>query len=231
MSWLITIAMPAEAELLTRRWQQVGDIGGRPAYEGGLAGQKTLLVLTGMGQVNAAQAASAALEAAPEVEAVFNLGCAGAYENSGLSVGQAALASEVVSADLGVQTTDYLHGLDKVGIPLGQHPEAGEIYNRLPCDRSLNIKLRAANPGLVQGAFATVGRISGDAEAAAAQQSRWDALIEEMEAAAVGLVALHYEKPFSALRGVSNIAGRRELDVAAGAEAAQKALLALEAAS
>lgn len=51
--------------------------------------------------------------------------------------------------------------------------------------------------------------------------------MEEMEGAAVGLVARWYAKPFAALRGVSNPAGLRELDLAAGAEAAQRALLAL----
>lgn len=231
MSWLITIAMPAEAELLTQRWQGAGDVGGRPAFEGNLGSREALLLLTGMGQINAAQATTAALETRPELEAVLNLGCAGAYADSGLTRGQAVLASEVVLADMGVQTLDHLYGLDKVGIPLGQHVRAGEIYNRLPCDRELNGELLAANPGLAQGAFATVGRISGDPDTAAALTKRWGVVLEEMESAAVALVALHYAKPFAAIRGVSNIAGRRELDVAAGAGAAQEALLALGALS
>lgn len=102
--WLITVAMAPEARLLTTRWQVAGDIGRRPCWRGSLAGRDTLLLLTGIGQVNAAQAVTAALEAEPGIEAVFNLGCAGAFEGSGLRIGQAALASEVVLADMGVQS-------------------------------------------------------------------------------------------------------------------------------
>ena len=123
----------------------------------------------------------------------------------------------------------YLHEVDKVGIPLLEHPEHGPLYNRLPCDPELNQLLSRgqSRPG-PGGPLATVERISGDPEIAQAVAQRWGALLEEMEAAAVALVALRYGKPFGALRGVSNLAGRRELDVAVGAEAAQRALLNLE---
>jgi len=229
--WLITMAMPEEAGLLIPRLRPRGRIGRHPAYEGSLAGERVLLLLTGMGQVNAAQAAAAALETRPGIQAVLNLGCAGAYPDSGLALGRAALASEVVLADMGVQTAGRLHDLDKVGIPLLRHPQHGELYNRLPCDHALSERIAAANPGLARGVFATVGRISGDQTTARAVAARWGALLEEMEAAAVALVALRYGRPFAALRGVSNQAGHRELDVAAGAEAAQQALLNLETAA
>ncbi|MEW5914371.1 MAG: futalosine hydrolase [Thermodesulfobacteriota bacterium] len=222
-AWLLIIAMEAEARLLISRLTPAEAIGGRPAFAGRLGGQDMLLLLSGLGQVNAAQAVTAALETRPEIAAVVNLGCAGAYPDSGLRQGQAILASEVVLADLGVQTQDYLHGLEKVGIPLAQG-----VYNRLPCDAGLNQRLLAARPELAQGVFATVGRVSGDQATARAVAARWGAAVEDMESAAVGLVARHYGRPFAALRGISNLAGQRELDVAAGAEAAQRALLALE---
>lgn len=227
-SWLITVAMAPEAGLLLPRLAPAGEIGRRPCWRGDLAGREVLLLLTGIGMVNAAQAATAALEAEPGINAVFNLGCAGAYAHSGLPTGRAALAREVVLADLGVQTGERLQGLDEVDIALAGRSSGWPVYNRIPCDPGLNELIIRANPGLARGAFATVGRISGDGPTAEAVARRWGAIIEEMEGAAVGLVARWYAKPFVAIRGVSNPAGLRELDVAAGAEAAQRVLLALE---
>ena len=94
--WLLSVAMPQEAGLLLACLRPSEPIGGRPVYQGGLAGREVLLVLTGLGQVNAAQAITAVLETRPRVDAVLNLGCAGAYENGGLDLGQAALADEVI---------------------------------------------------------------------------------------------------------------------------------------
>lgn len=229
MTWLVTVAMEMEARLLIPRLAPAPLLGGRPAYAGELpgpaAGRCVVLLLTGMGQVNAAQATAAALERLPEVAAVINLGCAGAYPAAGLAVGQAAAASQAVHADLGVLTARRWHPLDLTGIPLARDPQGRPVFNRLPVDQALTDALCVRRPGLPRGAFATVNQVSGDPATAQALEQRWSALLEDMETAAVAQVALHYAKPFAALRGVSNIAGQRELDVAAGAEAAQRVLL------
>ncbi|ADK85737.1 futalosine nucleosidase [Desulfarculus baarsii DSM 2075] len=224
---IVSVAMAAEARLLMALMEPVGVVGGRPVFRGRLGGEDALLVLTGMGLVNAAQAVSATLEAFPRASGLINIGCAGAYADSGLAPGQAALASQVVNADLGVAAGGHLHDIAKVGIPVGQDATGAPLYNHLPCDAALNDRLAAGTPNLPRVIFATVGRISGDAATAQATAARWGARIEEMEAAAVAQVAAHYGRPFAALRGVSNIAGQRELDVALGAEAAQRALLAM----
>lgn len=226
--WLVTAAMYPEARILAARMEPAGEVDRRPCWRGELVGHEVLLVLTGIGQVNAAQATTAALAAESGIDAVFNLGCAGAYADSGLSLGQAALATELVLADMGVQSAQRLAGLDEVDIALAGRSSGRPLYNRIPCDPGLNEIIRRANPGIAEGPFATVGRISGDAPTAQAVAQRWGAVMEDMESAAVGLVARWYAKPFAAIRGVSNPAGLRELDVAAGAEAAQRAFLALE---
>lgn len=230
MSLLLAVAaMEMEAELLLPRLSPAGRVGGRPLYRGRLAGRELALLLTGLGQVNTAQALAAVLERLTEVMAVVNLGCAGAYAGSGLALGEPALATEVIFADLGVVSGGRLHGLEKTGIPLARDAQGRPIFNRLVCDPALSDELAAANPGIARGDFATVEHISGDPRTAADVERRWGALLEEMESAAAALVSLHYGKPFAALRGVSNRAGERELDVAAGARAAQRALLNLEA--
>lgn len=220
--WLLSAAMAQEARLLTGRLRPQEPAGRWPLWRGELGGQEVWLVLTGMGLVNAACALSEALHRLPRVAALINLGCAGAYAKSGLGLGQAALASRVALADHGVRTTRRLHGLEKTGIPLLEI--AGRpIYNILPCHAGLNQRL--AGPDVVVGVFACVAQVSGDAATAAQVEERWGAILEDMESGAAAQVAALHGLPFACLRGTSNLAGARELDVAAGAEAAQRALL------
>jgi futalosine hydrolase len=220
--------MEPEARLLLPRLRPAPPLGGRHCYSGSLAGRRVHLVLTGLGLVNAAQAVTAALERLHQVDAVINLGCAGAYAGSGLSLGQAALASQAVLAEGGILTAKAWHPLEKLGMPLHIAPQGQEFFHRWPVDPELCQLLAAPNPGLARGVFATVSQVSGDPPTAARLEARWGALLEDMESAAVAQVAALYGMPFAALRGVSNRAGHRELDVEAGAGAAQKALLALE---
>lgn len=204
------------------RLEQVEPISHWPLWRGSLGGQEVVLQLSGMGLVNAASAVTAALECMPEITALINLGCAGAYAGSGLQAGQAALASRIVLADHGVRTSRKLHGLEKTGIPLLKHQD-GDIYNHLPCNGELT--RRIALPGLAQGAFACVAQVSGDPATAAEVEARWGVILEDMESGAVAQVAALYDLPFACVRGVSNLAGARELDVKAGAEAAERAFL------
>jgi futalosine hydrolase len=117
--------------------------------------------------------------------------------------------------------------LEKLGLPLMRDGQGRDYYHRWPCDPALNSLLAGARPGLKQGVFATVSQVSGDQATAAGLEARWGALLEDMESAAVAQVAALYGLPMACLRGVSNLAGQRELDVARGAGAAQEVLLAL----
>ncbi|MFZ5587681.1 MAG: futalosine hydrolase [Thermodesulfobacteriota bacterium] len=228
MAWLVVVAVTAEADMIAPRLAPAPAIAGRPAWRGRIAGRAVLLLVGGLGLVNAAQAVTAALEREPDVDAVVNLGCAGAYAKSGLALGQAALASECVLADWGVAAARGWRPLNAIGLPLGHAPDGQARYHRWPCDPGLAQLFLAANPNLTSGAFNSVVQVSGDATAAARLENRWGAIIEEMEGAAVAQVAAHYGRPCAALRGVSNIAGQRELDIEAGARAAQQAFLRLE---
>ncbi len=220
--WLISIAMQAEAKLLIDRLEPDEPLRDWPMWRGTLGNQEVVLQLSGMGLVNSASAVAAALERLPDICALVNLGCAGAYANSGLTVGQAALANQIVLADHGVRTSRKLHGLEKTGIPLLKY-QGQEIHNYLPCHEELTSRL--ALPELAQGLFACVAQVSGDPAIAAQVEERWGAILEDMESGAIAQVAALYDLPFACLRGVSNMAGARELDVKAGAEAAQLVFL------
>ena len=49
---------------------------------------------------------------------MINIGCAGAYPEAGLAVGDLALATEEVFGDEGVLAPDGWHPLDLIGIPV-----------------------------------------------------------------------------------------------------------------
>jgi futalosine hydrolase len=225
--WLLTAALDIEAKSLIAQLSAAAPIGGKQCFAGRLGRQVVVLMLTGLGPINAAQGVTAALERLPGLDGVINLGCAGAYSGAGLKIGDAVLASEVVLADLGMRKTNGILPLDNLGIPLYRDAAGKEVYNRIPVDRDLTDRLARIDPNLKQGVFATVGQVSGDHATAAVLELAWGAILEDMESAAVGMVAALYNKPFACLRGVSNMAGHRKLDVAAGAEAAQKVLLSM----
>jgi futalosine hydrolase len=222
---LLAAAMPLEAGLITPLLEPDASIGKRPVWQGRLSGCRVLLLLTGMGVVNAAQAITAALETRPGIKGIVNLGCAGAYAGAGLEIGRAMLCSHAVFADSGVRTVGRMHGLDKIKIPLLHDTVGNPLYNQMPLHEDLRHSLALANPGIVQGGVATVNQVSGDAASAAELEQRWGCLLEDMETAAVAQVATWYGLPCAAIRGVSNQAGMRKLDVAAGANAAQTAFL------
>ena len=99
--WLLCAALAEEADLLIPQLSEIEMVGRRRAYAGRLGDQPALLLITGMGHINAAQAATAALERFAGIAGVISLGCAGAFAQSGLGMGQTALADEMVLADMG----------------------------------------------------------------------------------------------------------------------------------
>jgi len=231
VSWLITVALEVEAKLIIGYLSITKPVGGRVCFVGqfpGLAVNKVFLVLTGIGQVNAAQSTVAAVEYLGNIEVIVNLGCAGAYPKSGLIIGQVAVANLAIHADLGMYFSDasYYSTLEIIGIPLLRDYTEHQFFNCFPVNKKIS-KLFCVNKlkEIKYGSFATVSQVSGDISMAQILGIRWGAIIEDMETAAVAQIAAWYGLPFIALRGVSNLVGQRKIDVRLGAEAAQKFLL------
>ncbi len=78
---------------------------------------RLLIGTTGIGKVNAAAAAAAALAAFMPGE-VWNLGCAGAYRESGLGIGDVLVTDNCICGDEGILTQDGPAPLSGIGIPL-----------------------------------------------------------------------------------------------------------------
>jgi futalosine hydrolase len=233
----IIAAVAAETALLRQSLSpcEVRRCGARELFLGSLFGQRVVLLHSGIGKINAASAVTALLETI-EPEAVIVTGCAGAYPESGLAVGDLVLASEEILADEGVITPQGFIDFSALGFPLLEH--GGPLMEqRFPADPQLVAEAQpfieaaaiAAGAKLATGPLVTVSTCSGTDQAAQAMVQRTGGICENMEGAAVAQICRLYEVPFFELRGISNLVENRNLerwDLPAGAKIAQRALMA-----
>ena len=179
----------------------------------GKIGRRPVLVLVGgMGKTNAASSLTAVLETRP-VAGVLGFGVAGAYEGSGLQVGDLALAEVEHYGDEGVATPDGWISCEGIGIPLLQDA-ARRLYNNFPVDpedlRAVRRALADRGTPAASGGFVTVSCCSGTAARGRELAQRFGAICETMEGAAYAHVAARYSVPFLELRGVSNLVEDRD---------------------
>ncbi len=200
-------------------------------YEKIFPEKRVIIAETGMGKVNAALSA-VSLVCACNPDLLVNTGCAGAYEGSGLSVGDLALACTEIYGDEGVQTLTGWQPLEFIGIPL---IEIGgkRYFNELPLAISpAEMALRFAETCgtcLTNGKFVTVSTCSGTSARGAELSRRYNAICENMEGAALAHVALCYGLECLEIRGVSNMVEDRNLsrwDIGKASENAQRFILA-----
>ncbi len=234
----ILSSMPFESDRIRGVLQnaRVEKVAGKNAYVGRISDMDVVLFNTGIGKINAAHSATCILEKFP-VNAVLNLGVAGAYAGSRLSTGDIAMASMEVLGDDGVIDSKGWHSLEKIGIPL---VSAGrkKYFNEFPLDNAFSKKIiRTIKAGklssysqITQGTFVTLSAASGSPARAGELEKRFKGVCENMEGAAVAQVCAIYKVPFVEIRGVSNIAGvrdKRKWDMKCASENCQKAVLDL----
>jgi futalosine hydrolase len=206
------------------------EIGRREIYEGMIGDRRTILAIGGIGKVNAASTVTALLERF-EPEILINTGCAGAYADSGLKVGDLAMATAEWYGDEGVLAPDGWHSLELIGIPAVSRN--GEVYfNRFPMtqwaqDKAAHVA-EAADFILHHGLFVTVSTVSGSSVRGSELYRRFGGICENMEGAAVAQVATLYGVDFMEIRGVSNLVVDRDLgrwDIPLAVERAQRFIL------
>jgi len=211
---VIHILFPTELEAgpLTGSLSDVSgtSLGGRRGYEGALGVIKVAVFITGIGQVNTAQTMAAILEQRPDASFIMG-GIAGAFIGAGLKVGDVAVATEEVYADLGAITPTGFIGLEDMGLPLAA-PATGPVYGSFPLKSDFAF-LAGAGGGLFDvkaGRFLTVSTVSGTSASGDTLWRRFGALCENMEGAAGAQVAAHYNASFVEVRGISNMVEDRD---------------------
>ena len=112
---------------------------------------KLLIGTTGVGKVNAAATAAAALTSFRAGE-VWNVGCAGAYGGSGLEIGDVLITEKCICADEGILRKEGSMSTSSLEIPLVLK-DAQPFYDCFPLDESLaRRQIRALLPA---GMFST----------------------------------------------------------------------------
>ena len=183
------------------------NIGRKPVFRSAAGGTEVLI--SGMGQVNTAQALAAYLEGRTRPEIVILGGIAGAFAGMGAAAGDVCFAAEEIYADTGIHSPEGFMGIEKTGIPLAEAEDV-KYYNRFPVrDLSPEIAGSRFPFKIYSGPFATVSAVSGTKKAAAWIKETWNPLCENMEGAAAAHVSLMYGVPFAEVRGISNMVEER----------------------
>jgi futalosine hydrolase len=228
----LVAAVPFETELLRAELEPAP----HGCWSGRIAGTDVVLSQTGVGKANAAASCTEIiLQQHPAAMIMF--GCGGAYGNSGLRIGDLALASCEIFGDEGSMTPCGFYDLEKLRLPIAT---AGgrELYNRIPVNASLLRQLapsleafcKAEKRILQTGPFVTVSSCSGTQLAGAELELRTGGICENMEGAAAALVCCRHGLPLLEIRGISNLVADynpKSWDLPAATRIAQRAVLQL----
>lgn len=188
--------------------------GHRPRLEQGRAarleiGRRTLVLLvTGIGPVNAALALAHLLGRLPEPLGTLNFGVAGTFDPAALPLGQTVLVREEIWPEQGLVTGQ---GVDPrgIGLALGEL-DGSPVWDRLSLDplghaRRMNLDL----PDMPQAVSLSVAGVTGTAGRADALRCAYGTDIENMEGFALAWTCARLGAPFVQVRTVSNLVGSR----------------------
>jgi futalosine hydrolase len=206
-------SVPEEGHLIL---SQIRTVGGLKKQTAGLSpivswnsfGKDFVYIISGMGKVNAAHAATVLLERfSPRLVILFGVG--GAYPSSGLKVGDVAAAEIEIYGDEGVLTPEGFRETDFIGIPLLE--KSGKRYfNEFPL-LSPPLSLGSRKDAEVRfGPFVTVSTCTGARERAEELEKKLGAICENMEGAAVAQICTMYDTMLIEIRGISNIVEDRD---------------------
>lgn len=229
---VITAATRSELSLMLTALnaQPVNPVAGNPVWSADTDSGTVILAKTGMGKINAAATSALLLERySPSL--LLNTGCAGAFPESCLAVGDLALASVEICADEGAATPDGWLDYEGIGIPSVER-KGKRYYNEFPlslaaAERAVRLAAALGIP-LMRGKFITVSTCSGTTQRAKELYDRYGAICENMEGAAVAQVALRSGVDCLEVRGISNLVENRDLtrwDIPQAVERIQRFLL------
>ena len=198
--------------------------------EGHFGNQPVIICAGGIGKINAASATTALIER-HHPRLIINTGCAGAYLESGLAIGELAVASEEFLGDEGVLTSAGWQDLRYMSIPT--LVRGNRLYhNSIPLSKHAAEKaMQLADyygVNLVRGRFITVSTCSGTRVRGQELARNIHGICENMEGAAVAQVCLRYGIDCLEIRGVSNHVDERDMktwDIPRAVEAAQRFVL------
>ena len=186
------------------------DVPDRGACPGQVGGREMLLVVTGVGPVNAALETGACLEQYA-ITGVLNVGVAGSFDLARAPLGSAVTATAEVYAEYGLAGGDGLVSAERFAFP--QWDDGSQrVMQRMKLDpetaaRAMGLCLPQ---GVILGTGLTVAGVTGTSERAQALQTLHGALTESMEGFALALACLTRGLPFLEVRTISNGVGEKD---------------------
>ncbi|MDL1963246.1 MAG: futalosine hydrolase [Deltaproteobacteria bacterium] len=191
-------------------------VGGRKITSGYIAGKPVRVLITGPGTVNTVQSLTAAIEnARPSL--IIQTGCAGAFRESGLNIGDIGIATEEIDIQLGIETEDS-------SLPLNELPFSIIKSSNVDSKNRYSLDIELVNQALeiltkvfegksvqvVKGSFVTVSTITSTDSRAKDIYKQFSPCMECMEGAGAAHLAIHYDIPFLEIRSASNFVGKRD---------------------
>lgn len=197
-------AMAEEIEDLKSRIgdYQVEEKAGFSFYTGELNGESVVLLLSGIGKVNAAMGTTLLIERF-HPDCIINTGSAGGF-SSDLSIGDIVISTEVRHHDVDATVFGYEYG---------QVPRmpAAFIANSVLIEMAEKAVAKLDNVGTSKGLIATGDSFMHRDEHIHAVREKLPAIMAaEMEAAAIAQCCHNFNLPFVIIRAISDIAGDKD---------------------
>jgi futalosine hydrolase len=192
-------------------------IGGRSVHCGQLEGIPLNVVITGPGIVNTVQSITACVEYERPL-LMIQAGCGGGFRQSGMAIGDIAVATTEVDVHLGIETGEHHAPLMELPFPImesgGKAYKANYPLNADVVEEAF-IRLRtvfgSTGIGVFKGPFITGSTVTGSEERADFLFKVFSPCMESMEGAAAAFLSHYYHLPFLEIRCASNMVGKRDL--------------------
>ncbi len=210
----IVAAVEKEVSLLINFLKNIKtlSLGKRQFYQGRFFKQEVVIATTGIGAVNAAYTLTLLAEYL-SLDFVLATGCAGAFPQTGLNIGDIAVATSEIWAEAGAYTDTGWHSLEKINLPLYQKHKTlfynvFEVPKKVKEISSLIFNFLPKGVGYKKGPFLTVSATTGSQERLYTLKRHFpEAICENMEGAAVAQICTIYDLPWFECRGISNLLG------------------------
>ncbi len=214
---LISAAVQKEIEFLKSFLlnPKVSVISNHEVTTGKINNKDVMLVATGPGVVNTAHALTVVIEKLKPA-LIIQTGCAGAFENSGMTKGDVGIATCEIDIQTGIETEK----IDSdIPTPLSFSiisKNDVDIFNNFPTDNKISEKALTILSGnikipnkVVYAPFITVSTITATNSRARDIYDAFKPCMESMEGSSAAHISFIYDIPFIEIRSASNIVGKR----------------------